>query len=74
VYKSWYFELTLILLTCRIWRAPKNASNWQMEFNLAFKGLNRNTLVAVNGHLHPLRESVVYVRAVDVGVPATVIS
>jgi len=31
--------LTLILLTCRIWWAPYNASKWQMGFNLAFKGL-----------------------------------
>ena len=36
--------------------------------------LNGNTLAAVNGHLRPLRESVAYVRAVDVGVPPTVIS
>jgi hypothetical protein len=26
--------LTLILLTWRIWRAPNNASKWQMGFNL----------------------------------------
>jgi hypothetical protein len=32
--------LTLILLTWGIWWAPNNASRWQMEFNLAFKGLN----------------------------------
>jgi hypothetical protein len=32
------FCLTLILLTCRIWWAPNNASKWQMGFNLAFKG------------------------------------
>ena len=31
--------LTLILLTWRIWWAPKNASKWQMGFNSAFKGL-----------------------------------
>jgi hypothetical protein len=31
--------LTLILLTWRMWRAPNNASKWQMEFNWAFKGL-----------------------------------
>jgi len=31
--------LTLILLTCRIWWAPNNASRWQMEFDSAFKGL-----------------------------------
>ena len=30
-------SLTLILLTWRIWRAPNNASRWQMGFNLAFK-------------------------------------
>jgi len=32
--------LTLILLMWRIWRAPNNASKWQMGFNLAFKGLS----------------------------------
>ena len=31
--------LTLILLTCRIWWAPNNASKWQMGFNSEFKGL-----------------------------------
>jgi len=36
-YKSF---LTLILLTWSIGRAPNNARKWQMEFNLAFKGLN----------------------------------
>jgi hypothetical protein len=30
------WPLTLILLTWRIWRAPNNASKWQMGFNLAF--------------------------------------
>ena len=30
--------LTLILLMWRIWQASNNASNWQMGFNLAFKG------------------------------------
>jgi hypothetical protein len=34
-----FSSLTLILLTWRIWWAPKNASRWQMEFNSAFKGL-----------------------------------
>ena len=33
--------LTLILLTWRIWRAPNNASKWQMGFNSAFKGIMR---------------------------------
>jgi len=32
--------LALILLTCRIWWAPNNASKWQMGFNSAFEGLN----------------------------------
>jgi hypothetical protein len=31
--------LTLILLTWRIWRAPNNASKWQMGFNLVSKEL-----------------------------------
>jgi hypothetical protein len=31
--------LTLILLTWRIGSAINNASNWQMGFNSAFKGL-----------------------------------
>jgi hypothetical protein len=31
--------LILILLTWIIWRAPNNASRWQMGFNLVFKGL-----------------------------------
>jgi len=31
--------LTLILLMCRIWWAPNNASKWQMGFNSAFKWL-----------------------------------
>jgi len=34
-----FFRLTLILLTYRIWWAPNNASRWQMRFNSAFKGL-----------------------------------
>jgi len=45
-----------------------------MGFNSGFKGLNGNTLAAVNGRLRPLRESVAYERDVGVGVPATVIS
>jgi len=36
---SGIWTLTLILLTCRIWWAPNNASKWQMGFNLVFKGL-----------------------------------
>jgi len=32
-------QLTLILLTWRIWWVSINASKWQMGFNLAFKGL-----------------------------------
>jgi hypothetical protein len=33
------YNLTLILLTWKIWRAPNNARKSQMEFNSAFKGL-----------------------------------
>jgi hypothetical protein len=36
--------------------------------------LNGNTLAAINGHLHPLKESVAYERDVGVGVPAMVIN
>jgi len=34
-------HLTLYLLMWGIWWAPNNASRWQMEFNMLFKGLNR---------------------------------
>ena len=37
---QFFFHLTLILLTWRIWWACNNASRWQMGFNSAFKGLN----------------------------------
>jgi len=37
-------NLTLYLLTWRIWWAPNNASRWQMGFNWAFKGLILETL------------------------------
>jgi hypothetical protein len=33
------FQLTLYLLTWRIWWAPNNASKWQMGFKSAFEGL-----------------------------------
>ena len=33
------WDLTLILLTWTIWRAPSNDSKWRMGFNSAFKGL-----------------------------------
>ena len=33
-------NLTLILPTWTKWRAPTNASKWQMGFNSAFKGLS----------------------------------
>jgi hypothetical protein len=46
-------ELTLVLLTWRIWWAPNNASRWQMGFNLAFKGLNPicHLLTLLGAHL-----------------------
>jgi len=34
-------DLTLILLTWRIWCPPTNARKWQMGFNLAFKVLRK---------------------------------
>jgi hypothetical protein len=37
-------RLTLILLTWRIWRAPNNASRWQMGFNWVFTGLKEMLL------------------------------
>ena len=40
---------SLILLTWRIWWAPKNASKWQMGFNAAFKGLINNFPLHVVG-------------------------
>ena len=39
------WDLTLILLTWTIWRAPTNASKWRMGFNSAFKGLIMNVPV-----------------------------
>jgi len=33
------YPLTLNPRTWRIWRAPNNASRWQVGFNSAFKGL-----------------------------------
>jgi hypothetical protein len=36
------FKLTLILLTWKIWRAPNNASRWQIGFNSAYKGLKQS--------------------------------
>ena len=38
-YRSLSSSLTLILLTWRIWLAPKKARGWQRGFNSAFKGL-----------------------------------
>jgi len=39
--------LTLNPLTWKIWRAPNNASRWQMTFNSAFKGLSSLKYAAV---------------------------
>jgi len=39
--KKLKLRLTLILLTWRIWRAPNNASKWQMGFNWVFKWLKK---------------------------------
>ena len=36
---TYHRPLTLHQLTWKIWRAPNNASRWQLGFNSAFKGL-----------------------------------
>ena len=38
-------DLTLILLTWRIWWAPSNANRWQMGFNSAFKCLHVRSVI-----------------------------
>ena len=51
-------DLTLILLTWTIWRAPTNASKWRTGFNSAFKGLNfYDDFVCVKFIGHSLRPS-----------------
>jgi hypothetical protein len=35
----YFIQVTLILLTWRIWWAPNNATKWQMGFNCVFKWL-----------------------------------
>ena len=51
-------DLTLILLTWKIWWAPNNASKWQMGFNSAFKGLmSRVHLASFVITLHKYRGS-----------------
>ena len=42
------YELTLTLLTWRIWRAPTNARKWRMGINSAFKGLSNEMVNALN--------------------------
>jgi len=39
--ETWPLRLTRTLLTWRIWRAPNNASKWQMGFNSEFKWLRK---------------------------------
>ena len=46
--------LTLNPLTWKIWRAPNNASNWQMGFNSAFKGLINTNINPLNAELNPI--------------------
>jgi len=41
LFPSLDFKLTLNLLTTTIVAPPSNASKWQMGFNSAFKGLNK---------------------------------
>jgi hypothetical protein len=42
LYRSSSACLTLILLTCRIWWSPHNASKWQMGFNSALNPYRTN--------------------------------
>ena len=46
-------KLTLALLTRRIWRAPNNASKWQMGFNPVFRGLSQSTMLYSAVPLNP---------------------
>jgi len=46
--------LTLILLMWRIWRAPNNASKWQIGFNSAFKGLTLHHHPVLKGNVFML--------------------
>jgi len=43
-----WIELTLILLTWKIWWASNNASKWHMGFNSVFKGLRRTSITLSN--------------------------
>jgi len=47
--------LTLILLRWKIWWASNNASKWQIGFNAACKGLNKDVWVFTHGKLEKLR-------------------
>ena len=69
------WDLTLILLTWRIWCAPNNASRWQMGFNRAFKGLSpkiygARTETVYTKHLWGLRQPVQWVPGIFPGVKA----
>ena len=54
-------DITLILLTWTIWRAPTNASKWRMGFNSAFKGLIYARVYISVCHLRNLKDKVAYV-------------
>ena len=55
------WDLTLILLTWRIWWAPNNASRWQMGFSWAFKvatsALDEASVIFTLWPLYPCAES-----------------
>jgi len=60
-------NLTLILLTWKIWWAPNTAGKWQMRFNLAFKGLTwvlclrlRASLIFINNCPNEMQHKAVY--------------
>jgi hypothetical protein len=45
-------QLTLILLTWKIWWARNNAIKWQIGFSSVFKGLNRHLLTVIAVQLY----------------------
>ena len=46
------WDLTLILLTRTIWRAPTYARKWRMGFNSAFKGLKIFGYHIISHHMY----------------------
>ena len=62
-----YTELTLILLTWRIWWAPNNANKWQVGFSSAFNPLTPNE--HYSGRTAPLtsKRCILYIYSTNIG-------